>query len=397
MSTINETAYKGNQTSLGKGVPYIYWINFGQNLVLKPGESYEVVNKIDGTDYTFHMTLKGLGDANLVSSSLPLSTGNIGLSDYTGIKGYPALVSQNSAEIFKTETWTFNTENMYILDGNGNKVSNYSLIFADAEQTNNFGKSEDILFTVSPGSIELYDTSKYQASTGELDIDYLDSNQVYIHSPKPGYNYSPIFIATAPTNCNVKMSSYSNRQGVAFGVILQQGDINIEKSPNKQTIYDSSKDILFSFKFSALPDINGYTSYVIIDTIPSGLSADLGNIKAYQISKDKIYNPIQLTSKVVNNTITITIPIRNITPGANVVVEFPIKITNQSIVPNEFTNQCVLKVINPIIIKNKVSQSNKVNVNLDLVTPDTKDDETLIKFLYYLYLYYCCCLCNKED
>ncbi len=140
-----------------------------------------------------------------------------------------------------------------------------------------------------------------------------------------------------------------------------------------------------------------YTSYVIIDTIPSGLSADLGNIKAYQISKDKIYNPIQLTSKVVNNTITITIPIRNITPGANVVVEFPIKITNQSIVPNEFTNQCVLKVINPIIIKNKVSQSNKVNVNLDLVTPDTKDDETLIKFLYYLYLYYCCCLCNKED
>ena len=53
MSTINETAYKGNQTSLGKGVPYIYWINFGKNLTLKPGESYEVINKLDNTDYTF--------------------------------------------------------------------------------------------------------------------------------------------------------------------------------------------------------------------------------------------------------------------------------------------------------------------------------------------------------
>lgn len=208
MNTINETAYKGNQSSPGKGVPYIYWLNFGENLILKPGESYEFINKLDNTDYTFHMTLKGFGNLNLISTSLPMATGNLGIADYKGIKGYPALISQNLAPLYQTVAWTFNAEDIYILDKDGNKIPGYSLIVADAEQTNCFGRyTETITLTTSHGAWRLYDISKYRPVTGALDLNYLNSNEVNEVSAKTGYNYSPIFITTAPTNCEVTMTS----------------------------------------------------------------------------------------------------------------------------------------------------------------------------------------------
>ncbi len=398
MNTINETAYKCNQTSPGKGVPYIYWINFGKNLTLKPGESYEVINKLDNTDYTVHMTLKGLGNNNLKSTALPLFSGNLGIGDYKGIKGYPALMSETMAPIYHTSAWSFNIEDIYISDGNGNKISGYSLIVADAEQTNSFGiYTEYFTLTTSHGAWRLYDTSKYQPVTGALDLNYLNSNEVNVVSKKTGYNYSPLFITTAPTNCEVSMLSYSNQQAIAFGIIIQEGGIGIEKSPKKQTIEDDYNDIFFSFKFSPLTDTTGYTDYVIVDNIPFGFSFDLENIKAYQKINNELYNFVDLKTNAVNNTVTITIPIENVLQGIDVIINFPIKITNQYIIPSKFTNQCIIEAINPIITKDKISKSNIVKANLNLELPETKEkDKKLIEFYYCLYLYYCCCYCKQK-
>ncbi len=400
MNTINETAYKGDQSSPGKGVPYINWINFGKDLTLKPGESYEVINTLDNTDYTLHMTLKGLGNNNLKSTALPLFSGNLGIADYKGIKGYPALMSETMAPIYHTAAWSFNAEDIYILDENGNKIPGYSLIVADAEQTNSFGiYKEDFTLSTSHGAWRLYDTSKYQPVTGALDLNYLNSNEVNVVSKNNGYNYSPLFITTSPTNCEVSMLSYSNQQAIAFGVIIQEGGIGIEKSPEKQTIKYEYDDIFFSFKFSPLTDTDGYTDYVIVDNIPFGFSFDLGNIKAYQKINNELYHFVKLTLNAVNNTITITIPMENVLQGIDVIINFPIKITNQYIVPKEFTNECIIEALNPIVTKDKINKSNKVkvNLNIDLISPQSEDkDKKLIEFYYCLYWYYCCCLYHKD-
>lgn len=89
----------------------------------------------------------------------------------------------------------------------------------------------------------------------------------------------------------------------------------------------------------------------------------------------------------------------NVLQEKDVIINFPIKITNPYIVPKEFINECIIKAVNPIITKDKISKSNKVevNLNIDLTSPHTKDDtEKLIEFYYWLYWYYCCCLCNKD-
>ena len=84
MNTINEISYKATPSSASTLSsiygPYINWINFGKDLTLKPGESYEVINTLDNTDYTLHMTLKGLGNNNLKSTALPLFSGNLGIA-----------------------------------------------------------------------------------------------------------------------------------------------------------------------------------------------------------------------------------------------------------------------------------------------------------------------------
>lgn len=344
------------------------------------------------------MTLNGLGNMNLKSTTLPMFSGNLGIADYKGIKGYPALMSETMAPIYHTAAWSFNLEDIYILDGSGNKISSYSLIAADAEQTNSFGiYKEDFTLTTSHGAWRLYDTSKYQPVTGALDLNYLNSNEVNVVSKKTGYNYSPLFITAAPTNCEVSMTSYSNQQSIAFGVIIQEDGISIQKSPEKQIVYDSSKDIFFSFKFSPLTDTSDYTDYVIVDNIPFGLSFDLENIKAYQKINNEIYNFVELTLNYINNTLTITIPIENVLQEADIIINFPIKVTNQYIVPSKFTNECILEARNPIITKSKISKSNKAKVRLELASSETRDtsiDKKLINFYYCLYLYYCCCLCN---
>ncbi len=194
------------------------------------------------------------------------------------------------------------------------------------------------------------------------------------------------------------MLSYSNQQAIAFGIIIQEGGIGIEKSPKKQTIEDDYNDIFFSFKFSPLTDTTGYTDYVIVDNIPFGFSFDLENIKAYQKINNELYNFVDLKTNAVNNTVTITIPIENVLQGIDVIINFPIKITNQYIIPSKFTNECIIEAINPIITKDKISKSNIVKANLNLEPPETKEkNKKLIEFYYCLYLYYCCCYCKQKQ
>ena len=86
MNTINEISYKATPASASTLSsiygPYINWINFGKDLTLKAGESYEVINKLDGTNYTFHLILNGIGPLSLTTNSLPEPDGTMG-SDFS--------------------------------------------------------------------------------------------------------------------------------------------------------------------------------------------------------------------------------------------------------------------------------------------------------------------------
>ena len=411
MNTINEISYKATPSSASTLSsiygPYINWINFGKDLTLKAGESYEVINKLDGTNYTFHLILNGIGPLSLTTNSLPEPDGTMG-SDYSNaVQGYPAFYCQGYSGN-NTGSWNLSIEDLYLSDANGNKLYNYSLIAGFFEQASSPSSTqvfnESNTFETSNGSWSPYNSFSTTGITGLPQLTYtgIDSNK--LTKTMSGSNFSInqylLFRSDAATNCKTNITSESNNQAVAFGIVVVDEGLNIQKSLIKQPqVLENNEDIIFSFKFSPLTDTDGYTDYVIVDNIPFGFSFDLGNIKAYQKINNELYHFVKLTLNAVNNTITITIPMENVLQGIDVIINFPIKITNQYIVPKEFTNECIIEALNPIVTKYKINKSNKVkvNLNIDLISPQSEDkDKKLIEFYYCLYWYYCCCLYHKD-
>lgn len=367
MSTINETAYKAADGSPDKGVPYIYWINLGENLTIKPGETYQLTNTLGNTGYTFHMTIKGVGNMNLVSNSLPTEYGDLGRIDYQGIQGYPVFYPYNYS-YNDLNVWRVDLEDIYITDSDGNTITNYSFVAADAEQTNLFPYgAESNTFVTSNGVWSLYDTVKADPTPpwiypGELELIGLGSNTVQELPVKEGYNYAPIFLCQATGNCQITMISPHQRQAVAIGVMIQEQGISIEKSPLDQIIIKRNNyEFFFDFKFTALTSTVGYTEYRISDSLHPGLSANLESTTVTQTMGGVTTN-VTFKTQIVNNTTNIIIPIDNVTEGADVTIRLYVKVTNRLLLPDKFFNECSIAVLNTNSNENKVALSNKVTV-----------------------------------
>ena len=134
--------------------------------------------------------------------------------------------------------------------------------------------------------------------------------------------------------------------------------------------------------------------YVIVDTLPEGLSCNKSDITIFQKSANNEFNSIEFSLTFIDTTATITIPSQNITTSSDVIINFPTKIINKELLPREFTNICSIDLIYPHFEpQSKINLSNAVNVNL----PEEDTSQKLTPYLIVLFLYYCCCCyCNKE-
>lgn len=407
MNTINEISYKATPSSASTLSsiygPYINWINFGKDLTLKAGESYEVINKLDGTNYTFHLILNGIGPLSLTTNSLPEPDGTMG-SDYSNaVQGYPAFYCQGYSGN-NTGSWNLSIEDLYLSDANGNKLYNYSLIAGFFEQASSPSSTqvfnESNTFETSNGSWSPYNSFSTTGITGLPQLTYtgIDSNK--LTKTMSGYNFSInqylLFRSDAATNCKTNITSESNNQAVAFGIVVVDEGLNIQKSLIKQPqVLENNEDIIFSFKFSPAKDITGdIIDYVIVDTLPEGLSCNKSDITIFQKSANNEFNSIEFSLTFIDTTATITIPSQNITTSSDVIINFPTKIINKELLPREFTNICSIDLIYPHFEpQSKINLSNAVNVNL----PEEDTSQKLTPYLIVLFLYYCCCCyCNKE-
>ncbi|MCI9070685.1 hypothetical protein [Clostridium sp.] len=407
MNTINEISYKATTSSAATLSsiygPYINWINFGKDLTLKPGESYEVINKLDGTNYTFHLILNGIGPLSLTTNSLPEPDGTMG-SDYSNaVQGYPAFYCQGYSGN-NTGSWNLNIEDLYLSDENGNKLYNYSLIAGFFEQASSPSSTqvfnESNSFETSRGSWSAYNSFYTTGITGLPQLTYTGINSNKLTKTMSGSNFSInqylLFRSDAATNCKTNITSESNNQAVAFGIVVVEDGLDIQKSIIKQPqVLENNEDIIFSFKFSPVKDITGdLIDYVIVDTLPEGLSCNKSDITILQKSANNEFNSIEFSLTFIDTTATITIPFQNITTSSDVIINFPTKIINKELLPREFTNICSIDLIYPYFEpQSKISLSNPVNVNL----PQEDTSQKLTHYLIVLFLYYCCCCyCNKE-
>ncbi|WP_304428064.1 hypothetical protein [uncultured Clostridium sp.] len=402
MNTIIENSYKTSPSSTSIYGPYIYWINFGKGLNLKIGDSYEVINKLDGTDYTFHLTLNNIGSLNLITDSLPETNGNIGTDYSNEVQGYPAFYCKGYPGN-QIGSWDISIEDLYLSDANGNKLYNYSLIAGFFEQASSPSSTqifnESNSFKTSHGSWSLYNSFYTTGITGIPQITYngICSNNLTrtMSGSNFSINQSLLFVTAAATDCLTTILSESNDQAVAFGIIVSEEGLNIKKSLIKQPhILENNEDIVFSFKFSPATDITGDIKYIIVDTLPQGLSCNESDITIFQKIADNEFNSVKFNLTFIDTTATITIPIENISTLSDVIVNFPAKIINKDLLPGKFTNVCSINLLNPTVEnQGKVNLSNTVVVSL----PQEDDSQKPTPYLIILFLYYCCyCYCNKK-
>ena len=375
---VNETAYKANPKSPGRGVPYIYWINLGKNMSICPKNMYHLTNKLDGSGYTFHMTIKWGGAMDLVSDVLPTEYGDLGRIDYAGILGYPAFYPK-SYNPWGLNIWKVNLEDICVKDSYGNKITNYSFIAADAEQTNLFPYgAESNTFQTKNGVWSLYDivdvlkANQSWPFPGKLAYIGLGSNTVQELAVKEGYNNAPVFLCHSATECKITMISPRERQSVAVGVMIQEQGIKLTKSSSTNIII-RKKEFEFEFliHFNALDSTDGYTEYRISDTLEKGLEVNLDNIKVMQ-TINNVTDTVKFNSIIINRTIDIVISASNITAGADVNILLPIKVINPLILPDKFFNIANMSLAGDEPSKNKIASSNKVELK---VVKDPKQEE----------------------
>lgn len=125
----------------------IGWVNFG-NLNLKPGDSVTGVTSTlkDGTTIIFDIKSDSMSQCNFTAVQPPTYSGAaFGTFGYTGILGNVALYTN---DVSTPTTSILEITNIVVKDSNGNAVTNYTAIAADAEQT---GTSESWTFVTNGG------------------------------------------------------------------------------------------------------------------------------------------------------------------------------------------------------------------------------------------------------
>lgn len=370
MADINETAHFANPSSPGKGVKFIAWINLGSRILITPDSNLTLTNTIPNSEYSIDMTIKGVkGSQNLVSNSLPVPYGVLGTVEYTGVGGYPAFYPQNYSST-TTNVWELNIDDI-IVKKSGQPVYNYSFVVADAEQTNLFPYgAESITYTGNGGVWSLYEyVYPPESVSGELELKGLSSDTVLEIATKEGYNPSPILLSQSPTTCHIKMVSPHQREAVALGLMIQEEGIEINKSPSVQSIInETGESFTFNLSFTPPSDTTGVVSYKISDTLINGTSPDLTLTQVIETISG-ISKKVDADIDIVNNTITFTIPVDNVTSCSLVNIRLVAKIVDPSKIPNTFSNRANISIVSNEPNKNKVNVSNIVKVNTNQTIP----------------------------
>ncbi|MEG2198842.1 MAG: CshA/CshB family fibrillar adhesin-related protein, partial [Anaerovorax sp.] len=134
----------------------IGWFNFG-NLTLKPGDSLTGLSGTlnDGSTVTFD--IQSLPASLTRFDAVATPQGQFGFGAYTGILGNVALYTPILGA-YPTPS-TLVVSNIVVKDPDGNPVTNYTAVIADAESTNSFPQyTESWIFNTNGGNWSLLTT-----------------------------------------------------------------------------------------------------------------------------------------------------------------------------------------------------------------------------------------------
>ncbi|MEG1834804.1 MAG: hypothetical protein RR229_01650 [Oscillospiraceae bacterium] len=137
----------------------IGWFNFG-NLTLNPGQIVPNLSGTlnDGSTVTFDMKSVPTSFVPFTAVPTPVQYSYFGSAGYTGILGNTALKTP-LLSAYNTAS-TVEISNIVVKDPDGNPITNYTAVLADAESTNKFPQYTEYLkfTTVGGGPLNLFDT-----------------------------------------------------------------------------------------------------------------------------------------------------------------------------------------------------------------------------------------------
>ncbi|MEG1888767.1 MAG: hypothetical protein RRZ33_08695 [Lachnospiraceae bacterium] len=136
----------------------IGWFNFG-NITLNPGDTLTNLTGTlnDGTTVTFDIESLPSSFVPFTAVATPVQYSYFGSAGYTGILGNTALKTPLLPAYSSPSTLVLS--NIVVKDANGNPVSNYTAVVADAESTNSFPQyTEYWKFNTTGGPWSLLDT-----------------------------------------------------------------------------------------------------------------------------------------------------------------------------------------------------------------------------------------------
>lgn len=193
----------------------IGWFNFG-NLSLAPGQSVTGLTGTlnDGSTVTFDIAMSNVSGAarNFIASATPTWAGTFfGNTNYTGILGNVALQTNF---VFAPGSNTITLSNIVVKDSDGNLVSNYTALVADAEST---GSNEVWTWTTTGAPWQLFATLGNSTSPTLTGINTLTASI----TGNANTNHNDYVLRTqSPTQLTINTNTLNaggGRQAVAIG------------------------------------------------------------------------------------------------------------------------------------------------------------------------------------
>ncbi|MEG1495104.1 MAG: hypothetical protein RR406_02210 [Bacilli bacterium] len=272
----------------------IGWFDFS-NLVIAPGQSYTNLTGTlnDGSTVTFDIKSIPASIVPFTANTVPRPFSYFGNLQYTGILGNVALTTPLLASYSNVST--LEISNIVVKDVDGNLVTNYTAVVADAESTNLFPQyTEHLTFTTTGNPWSLLSTIGPNPPT----IIGVGSNSVTITGTNQSSQAAYVLTSNSPSK--LTLETYG-REAVAIGfsttrVTLQkvigarinsadQFDLNIAGTPNNQVFTTGSASGIQVEK-ATIYAIPGNT-YTINEAMAPG---SVSNLSAYTTSTSGVNN-----------------------------------------------------------------------------------------------------------
>ncbi len=230
ITIINSVKYS-ELNSKGTFASIIGWIDFSKEFQLSNGESKRVVNIIPGgynISFNISYTIVPVLQANIIQSYTPPVFGfkeiPFGNTAYTGIDGYVILYMPLTTPEGSNTVLTIKISNLEVTDCNNNKITNYTIVAADAETTNKGEVWEAqtdggpwLLIDIMPSYTGTIENAPTITGIGTNIVTELGTSQDNL--PEIA---SPVYVTSSPTNLTFNLTTNLSREGVALGIIIDQ-------------------------------------------------------------------------------------------------------------------------------------------------------------------------------